>query len=283
MKVFKNICFLFAFYLILAQNYVWAQSTKQVNDSLPLKLHHAEPLYIDLIRDLGAHKGEQEWNIGFGLRDKLKYDEYEFLVEYEWAPMHRLGLEVEVPVSIYSPNRLESTDNRPAHRVESLKTAAQYTFLVSGKRRISLAVGYINALELHDFDEISTSRVFQGNSYNPFLVGAKQLSSKWHALVYTGPVMHQQFKENHWNFQYHTNLNLHYMLPHSRNFVGLETNMVSERNSFEAVLRPQMRLSIMDNLLLGLVTGVPISKKNERLSTFMRLIYEPSHKHRQKS
>ncbi|HAI17051.1 MAG TPA: phosphoribosylformylglycinamidine synthase, partial [Xanthomarina gelatinilytica] len=30
----------------------------------PLKILHAEPLYIDLIRDLGARKGEKEWNIG---------------------------------------------------------------------------------------------------------------------------------------------------------------------------------------------------------------------------
>ena len=29
------------------------------------KVLHAEPLFIDLIRDLGARKGEREWNIGF--------------------------------------------------------------------------------------------------------------------------------------------------------------------------------------------------------------------------
>lgn len=35
----------------------------------PAKVLHAEPLYIDLIRDLGARKGEKEWNIGLGLTD----------------------------------------------------------------------------------------------------------------------------------------------------------------------------------------------------------------------
>ena len=39
--------------------------------SEPDKILHAEPLYIDLIRDLGARKGEKEWNIGFGLTDNV--------------------------------------------------------------------------------------------------------------------------------------------------------------------------------------------------------------------
>lgn len=29
----------------------------------PEKVLHAEPLFIDLIRDLGARKGEREWNV----------------------------------------------------------------------------------------------------------------------------------------------------------------------------------------------------------------------------
>lgn len=52
----------------------------------PDKVLHAEPLYIDLIRDLGARKGEKEWNVGLGITDNNSYDEYTALVEYEWAP-----------------------------------------------------------------------------------------------------------------------------------------------------------------------------------------------------
>jgi len=47
------------------------------------KVLHAEPLYIDLIRDLGARKGEQEWNLGLGLTDNLRYDTYQTLIEYD--------------------------------------------------------------------------------------------------------------------------------------------------------------------------------------------------------
>ena len=71
----------------------------------PDKVLHAEPLYIDLIRDLGARKGEKEWNVGMGLTDNYGYDSHDVLVEYEWAPVNRLGLEVEVPVTFYAGRR----------------------------------------------------------------------------------------------------------------------------------------------------------------------------------
>ena len=40
----------------------------------PVKVLHAEPLYIDLIRDLGARKGEKEWNLGLGLTSNQTSD-----------------------------------------------------------------------------------------------------------------------------------------------------------------------------------------------------------------
>jgi hypothetical protein len=112
----------------------------------PLKLLHAEPLFIDLIRDLGARKGEKEWNAGLGMTDRLVYDSYEFLVEYEWAMIDILGLGFEVPVTIYTPTgngsngNMNTNETKPSNRVESLKMAAQYTFLVSEKILTSLAV-----------------------------------------------------------------------------------------------------------------------------------------------
>ncbi len=46
------------------------------------KVLHAEPLFIDLIRDLGARKGEKEWNVVFGMTDNNKFDSYDALVVY---------------------------------------------------------------------------------------------------------------------------------------------------------------------------------------------------------
>ncbi|RZK46787.1 MAG: phosphoribosylformylglycinamidine synthase, partial [Pedobacter sp.] len=39
------------------------------------------------------------------------------------------------------------------------------------------------------------------------------------------------------------------------------------------------RVSLADNLMVGIVTGIPIRRENERFSSFLRLIYEPKHKH----
>lgn len=85
--------------LSTSSTYSVAQLTNSEKDSIyirqvedyrkPDKVLHAEPLFIDLIRDLGARKGEKEWNVGLGLTDNLKFDAYEALIEYEWAPIDR--------------------------------------------------------------------------------------------------------------------------------------------------------------------------------------------------
>jgi hypothetical protein len=111
------------------------------NKKQPDKVLHAEPLYIDLIRDLGARKGEKEWNIGFGITDNNSYDEYTALVEYEWAPINRLGLEVELPFTFYTP--LSGSSFTPGNKLNSLKLAAQYSFYVSERKKTSMAIGYI--------------------------------------------------------------------------------------------------------------------------------------------
>ncbi len=244
----------------------------------PLKIRHAEPLFIDLIRDLGAHKGEKEWNVGFGLVDKLQFDKYIGLVEYEWAPVDRLGLEVEVPITIYAAAANGVPAERPSNRVESIKMAAQWTFHVSEKARASFALGYLNEIEFSDLNVISRSNLFQGNLFNPFFIAAKRLGSDFHSLVYTGPQIHRDFNTKSWKTRYEWNTNFHYMIPGTRNFLGIEFNKMFTGSEFEMVIRPQMRVVIHESLLIGIVQGIPVSKDRERLSSFLRLIYEPFHK-----
>lgn len=241
----------------------------------PPKVEHAEPLYIDLIRDLGARKGEREWNIGFGLTDQTRYDRYEALVEYEWAPIDRLGLEVEVPLTFFPR---ASVGDTPSNRVEGLKTAAQWTFLVSEAHQTSMALGYLNELVFTDLDRVKDAPLIEGNLYNPFFVAAKRLSSRWHSLIYTGPQVFQPFKGGGADWSFDVNSSVHYMVRDSRNFVGVEVNKTWQRNDFDMTLRPQMRVQINDQMLIGIVTGVPVKRESQRLSMFLRLIYEPRHK-----
>jgi len=264
----------------------FSQITPETTDSLfiseiqdhrePDKVLHAEPLFVDLIRDLGARKGEREWNIGLGLTDNLHYDRYLALVEYEWAPVNRLGLEVELPFSFYYPTSRDAGQEAPASKLNGLKLAAQYTFFVSQKWKTSLAVGYLNELEMPEFREGSFRPV--GNVYNPFFVGAKRWGNNWHTLIYAGPVIHQNFETRTIHTELQWNTSLHYMMTGTRNFIGLEFNKEYGSGNFDMTIRPQMRLGIADNLLVGIVAGVPVSREQERFSTFIRLIYEPPHK-----
>lgn len=246
------------------------------------KVLHAEPLYIDLIRDLGARKGEKEWNVGLGLTDNNRYDEYLALIEYEWAVADRVGLEIELPFSFYYPvpGSNDAPDNAVPHsRLNSLKLAAQWSFLVSEKSKTSLALGYIHEFEMADFRSYGKKSIWEGNLFNPFFVAAKRWGENFHTLLYTGP----QFTHHHGNKQWHTawqiNSNIHYMIPGTRNFIGVEWNKELTSKDFDMVIRPQMRLSLADNLMVGIVSGIPIARENQRFSSFVRIIYEPGHRH----
>ena len=279
----KNIShFVFILLFLLSGLKVVAQDHSEDNvtqyqlleDSIkPYKIIHAEPLYIDLIRDLGARKGEKEWNVGFGLTDFLEYDKYEALVEYEWAVADKLGLEVEVPINIYSMN--PGSTETPNNKIESFKTAIQWTVLVNTNTRTSAALGYINELAFFDLNSMTKNTIVEANIFNPFFIVAQRIGKHWHSLLYTGPAWEYDFDHKSLNSQYEAHLSFHYMIPGSRNFVGLETNSYIEQGNFTATLRPQMRLEITDKILAGVVVSAPLVKVDERMGFFVRLIYEP--------
>jgi hypothetical protein len=243
------------------------------------KVLHAEPLYIDLIRDLGARKGEKEWNVGFGMTDRSTFDNYSGLIEYEFAPINRLGFEIELPFSFYYPTDTNvSRAEIPQSRLNSLKLATQYSFYVSEKHSTSFAIGYINEFELTSFNKYGKEKLVKANVYNPFFVAAKRWGDNFHTLIYTGPFIEHYFRENKCTTTLQVNSNFHYMITGTRNFIGIEFNKEFRKSDFDMIVRPQMRLGIAENLLIGIVTGIPINRESQRFSSFIRLIYEPKHK-----
>lgn len=278
----------------LAQNSIVdsAKIKREIKDSIYIaetenfkgkdKVLHAEPLFIDLIRDLGARKGEREWNFGFGMQDRKTFDSYTTLVEYEFAPVNRLGFEIELPFTFYyQTDSLTSRSSIPQSKLNGLKLATQFTFYVNEKTSTSLAIGYIHEFQLISFQKYRTERLIKGNIYNPFFVAAKRWGDNFHTLLYTGPIIEHNFGENKSRTNWQVNSNFHYMIPGTRNFLGFEINKEFYNGSFDMTIRPQMRLEISENLLIGIVTGVPIKKENQRFSSFVRLIYEPRHKIKQ--
>lgn len=91
-------------------------------------------------------------------------------------------------------------------------------------------------------------------------------------------MIEQNFNSNKFSKTYDINTSFHYMISGTRNFIGIEFNKSIDSKDFDMTMRPQMRLGIADNLLIGIVVGIPVSRENERLSSFVRLIWEPSHK-----
>lgn len=256
---------------------LFIEEVENPKKALKPKVLHAEPLYIDLIRDLGARKGEKEWNVGFGMQDKRNYDEFEALIEYEWAPIDRLGLELELPLNLYSFRNGNRDGNIPSNKLESVKVAGQYTFLVSEKQNTSMAIGYIHEFELVDFDRMGQEDAFRGNVFNPFLIAAKRWGTNYHTLIYTGPVIEKAYGGQA-NVGFGVNYNLHYMVTGTRNFIGLEVNQEFHNGKSIATLRPQMRVGLAENLMIGIVSSIPIGQPDAGLGSFVRLIYEPGFK-----
>ena len=245
---------------------------------LPVKIRHAEPLYMDLIRDLGARKGEKEWNVGYGIEGHKDYTVNHTFVEYEFSPLNRLGLEVEVPFSFYRSVGSDENAAIPRNRVEGLKLAAQYTFLVSPKHQLSMAAGYMHEFRAHSFYSIDHGRgMLKGNSVSPFLIMAKKFGQRWNTMLYTGPEWEFTPEENRRDLFYQVNASAHYVLA-SGNFVGLEMNDEYGKGSNQMVLRPQMKIILVDNLALGLITGIPTSFQSNGMSFMARIIYEPKRK-----
>lgn len=267
MKNFFTAAFLFFAFTALSQ---------QTGDTIvkPLKLSHAEPLYIDLIRDLGARKGEKEINIGFGINDEKKYLSYSGFAEYEFAVANRLGLEVEIPFEIYQHTDVEAS--MPQNRIEGIKLAAQYTFLVSKEWQTSMAVGYIQEFELSSLHDINhKGQFFEGALYNPIFIAAKRWTPHIHTLLYTGPVIEHFFESNTVETTAQVNANLHYVFNNGY-FAGIETNMEFSDNKPSIIFRPQVKIKFSDKVSLGVLAGIPSTKHNEHgLSAMTRLIWIP--------
>lgn len=235
--------------------------TAQENRPLPDKVHHAEPLYNDLVRDLGARKGEKEFNVGADIKKMNAADEYGYLMEYEFAPIDRLGLEVETDFA-YTKSKLSGVGS--SNELERLRLSSQYSFYVSKQHATTMAVGYT---QIFNFVE-------GGTAFNPFFVAAKSWQHNWHTLIYTGPEIAYRYKTSKVEMNWQINTSFHYTLPETDHFIGVEVNQVVADGKLETTLRPQVKLGVNDKLAIGMAAGFPVGGKDRALSSFFRLIYQ---------
>ncbi|MHC5201351.1 HAEPLYID family protein [Myroides sp. LJL119] len=260
---------------LFASSAVFAQDVQeQQPKGLPDKVIHAEPLFNDLMRDLGAYKGEREWNAGFGVGDHKSYKEYFGFVEYEFAVANRLGLEVEIPFSFNKQTSL-GNPSVPNNRIEGIKLASQYTFYVNKKQQLSLALAYIHEFEMNYFKNLDQGKFFTGMRMNPILIAAKNFGS-FNTVVFGGPVFENHFSSRSVTTLGTLNASVLYVLPGSRNFIGIENNMDFGQGEFHYMLRPQIKVALLHNLAVGIVTGIPLTNEKDIAMDFMtRIIWEP--------
>jgi len=243
-------------------------------DSLPLKIKHAEPVFNDIVRDLGARKGERELNIGYETEKNAGYATQGGFIEYEFAPVNRLGVEVEIPFQFHSKSyQSDGEVSAPKNKIEGIKPAVQYTFFVNKKARVSMAAGGIYELRFHSFTSIENDLgLIKGNSFNPFLIVAKRWGSNLHSMVYMGPEFYKDFESHRNESAYLLNVSMHYMV--GNNFVGIEMNQEFKDQSTVTVLRPQAKVQLTRNVGIGIASGIPIAHQISGYSFIARMIYE---------
>ncbi|QOW09316.1 phosphoribosylformylglycinamidine synthase [Kaistella flava (ex Peng et al. 2021)] len=269
-KVSGNLILLVLLFCSIATN---AQEQPISNPPVKIpKVHHIEPLYIDLVRDLGARKGEKELNLAGDFKNTSDYSEYGVLAEYEFAPIDRLGLEVETDFSFFK--RISDAQVIPKNRFDNLRLSAQYSFYVSPKYNTTLAIGYTQVFGFTAFEDLDDKPLIKGLQYCPFFIAAKRWGSSIHTLIFAGPIFKHRFNTDYTNVDWQINTSIDYAIPNSSNFVGIEFNKEIVDGKFEMTMRPQGKIQINKALALGLVAGFPITKSKEKFSSFFRLIYE---------
>lgn len=264
---FRNAILLIAF--ISFNGISYAQTPEK--EPIP-KVSHIEPLFVDLVRDLGARKGEKEINLAADFRNIRNYNEYGILAEYEFAPINRLGLEIETDFLFFK--RTETNNEVPRNKLDNLKLSAQYSFLVSPEYNTTLAIGYTQIIAFTDFKSFGKDKLITKLVYSPFFVAAKRLGDNFHILILTGPQIENDLREKVTATNWQINTSFFYSIPNSHNFIGIEFNKEFVYGEFDITMRPQVKVRLNEDLAIGLAAGFPMKENDENISAFFRAIYE---------
>src|SRR5690554_2377594 len=278
----KQLVFVLAVFCTMLMNSSYSQD---LSDLLSKKhpmgpepaIVHADPVYNDFSTDLGAKKGSGQINLNFGYQN-MSENHHELLsqLEMEYAPMDNLGLELLLPYNVYFNNDLSLLE-RPENKLEFLQWSAQFTFLTSYSKSISMAVGFTNSFEMES-PEPSLNKdgdvILKTINYSPFLTFAKNWNDRYFFSLSEGPDVAQEFKPKEWSIGAQLNTSFHYGFSEQDHYVGVEFNKEISDGAFEMFIRPQVMLELGDKFNLGLALGIPAWIKESDWSAFLRLAYE---------
>lgn len=253
-----------------------------------IELNHYMPLYLDIPAEMNVKKGYSEINLAGGYADFKDYNGFRTLLEYDFAPINKLGFEIEIPFVFV--NQKESTmqnentdvivpeEGGAIQSAMALRLGFNYSLFSSQKSKTSLAIGYFNEFELTPFNHFGKP-LLEGNVYNPFIAIAKIWGSRLHSMLYMGPAISQSFEnfETKTNYRFNSIISYRFGKGEKENFAGIECNQTwAKENSGQMVLRPQIQMEITSKYKLGFVASLPIATDNHlNGSGFLRLIYTP--------
>lgn len=129
-------------------------------------------------------------------------------------------------------------------------------------------------MTLPPFENYDDSPLITGLQYSPFIVAAKRWGANFHTLIFAGPIFKHEFNTEYTDVDWQFNTSFDYQIPNSPHFVGIEFNKELVDGKFEMVMRPQGKIQINKALAIGLVAGFPITKSEDKFSSFFRVIYE---------
>ena len=260
-----------------------ANSQSQKNTETELK--HYMPLYLDIPAEMNVKKGYKEINIASGYADFRDFKGQKALIEYDFAPIDKLGFEIEVPFTfvqekIALPTTTQEYDvpeegSAPSNAM-ALRLGFNYSLYASQKSKTSISIGYFNEFELTPFNHFGKP-LLEGNVYNPFIAVAKIWGSRLHTMIYTGTATKQSFEHHQTTtaVRFNTIVTYRFGKENKESFIGIESNQTwANKANGQMVLRPQAQIQVKENLKLGFVLGVPVATSNHlNASGFMRLIY----------
>ena len=261
----------------------FAQDAKEKTE-----LKHYMPLYLDIPAEMNVKKGFKEINIAGGYADFKNFNGVRTLLEYDFAPIDKLGFEIEMPFVFINQIQQSTTNGNTdiivpeeggaVKSAMALRVGFNYSLFSSKKAKTSIAVGYFNEFELTPFNNFGKP-LLEGNVYNPFIAIAKIWQSRLHTMIYTGPAIKQSFEHHKTKtaFRFNTIMSYRFGKAQKESFIGIECNQTwAKEDAGQMVLRPQIQMEITEKWKLGFVAGIPVATANHlNGSVFLRLIYSP--------
>lgn len=275
---------IFTFLILLTITITNGQnSTKE-----PKSLKHYMPLYLDMPAEMNVKKGYKEFDLAIGHADFKDFSGQRALIEYDFAPIDKLGFEIELPFIFVQQKHSNTSTATESHSSEegggpksgnAVRIGFNYSLYSFKEAKTSINAGYFNEIEFSPFEHFGKP-LFEANVYNPFVAVAKIFGDRFHAMIYTGTATKQYFElhKSLTSVRFNTILSYHLGNQYKENFIGIESNQTwAKDESGQMTLRPQAQIEISEKWKLGLVASIPVATNNHlNGSGFIRLIYTPN-------